>query len=130
MFRNSNVNFYVLSCVHCLFLPKASYREYIGGCCSGRNELNPGINCADYSTYQECLDASKEWCDSNSDCVSFETHEAGSKSVPPTGNIQFSTSCLSNDKPGGDCGHILYIKNKSNANIFIFNSFLYKLIPN
>ena len=68
-----------------------------------------------------CLDASKEWCDSNSDCVSFETHEAGSKSVPPTGNIQFSTSCLSNDKPGGDCGHILYIKNKSNTNNEILN---------
>jgi len=78
-----------------------AYDEYIGGCCSGQNQLGTPLS---NPTIADC----KTYCDSESTCVSFEVYPQSH--TTPNFNCWFSTTCAINEVPALNCGHDLYIK--------------------
>jgi len=86
--------------------PGFAYDEYIGGCCSGQNQLGTPLS---NPTIADC----KTYCDSESTCVSFEVYPQSH--TTPNFNCWFSTTCAVNEVPALNCGHDLYIKGAPTA---------------
>eukprot|EP00937_MAST-01D_sp_MAST-1D-sp2_P005379 g5379.t1 len=91
------------------------FTEHIGGCCSGRNELGTTVVGASGSDNRaQRIAKCKATCHAMEGCVSFEAYPGGPNQ--PASNAPgcwFSSSCRSNERPNGDCGHDLYINNKA-----------------
>ena len=85
------------------------YTEFVGGCCSGKNELGQDSSLYAYTddTRPDRIARCSAHCDGISDCVSFELHPQN----VATPGCWFSTSCIANEG-GSSCGHDLYIKER------------------